>query len=105
MNIRRWVALVNVRYFELVGHIGRLIALDPTRLTATVLRWNDIESLERRAALTGSQGHTQRLRVWRWEQPIINIFKSLGLRWQNVCLDRVWWASLKEQCVQQFRCR
>ena len=35
--IKRWADVLNVRYFEFVGHIGRLKALDPTRLTVAVL--------------------------------------------------------------------
>ena len=103
--IARWSDVLNARYYEFAGHLGRLKLYDPARLTVSVMQWKDIESLERLQYTTGTQGHAQRLRVWRWEQPIFNFFKQHSLRWQNVCLDREWWESWKLRFKECFRIR
>ncbi len=60
-------------HFGWAGHVSRLANADPTRLSGQVMRYRDrawLDTVER--ANHGRQLHCRKLKVWRWERPLVH---------------------------------
>ena len=68
------------------GHIARMRLYDPERETFRILQhksWFCIQSEAQ--ANGGSQLHSRRLHVWRWEAPLYEFFSETS--WQHIAQD------------------
>ena len=97
-----WDRFYLSRYFDFASHLGRVTHNEPWRLTSRVLMWKSLKSLKSSASITGHQGHFRRIKVFRWEQPIYDYCRNLGLDWLEASKDREGFHVYKQGFVDDF---
>ena len=89
-------------HFAWAGHISRIAAESPTRLSGQMLLFRDrawLETVERDN--NGRQLHCRRFKVWRWERPMVQYAKSVeASSWHELAAEK---ASCASHCT--FCCR
>ena len=78
-DIQDWDIVAMRNHFGWAGHVQRLGAMDPERITFKMMCYRDRAWLD----LVGSQNsgrqlHCRRLRIWRWERPLVNFARQEG---------------------------
>ena len=101
-NIESWDVVALRHHFAWGGHVARLETLDPKRLTHRVLKYRDRDWLDIiEAQYGGRQQHGRKLRVWRWETPLVAYAKSKGdVSWMTLAADKRTWISNLAEMAQ-----
>ena len=63
---------------------------DAARPTYRVLCYRNYDTTLR-SSHRGHQGHSGRIKVWRWES---QLYRPLGPQWQQYTYDKIWWLEL-----------
>ena len=93
--------------FSWAGHLTRMPTYAAHRETYKVFcfkDWRWIQGVAEENA--GNQLHCRRLRVWRWERPMVKYFEDGqdGSTWQAKAQDKESWTSQLE-VMAEWRCR
>ena len=80
-------------YWRWAGSMVSILKFVPTRVTAHVLRFKGLASLQAYAANDprGRQGHVGCVHVWRWETAIFKFINDRKKLWYAVAKDRAEW--------------
>ena len=77
------------------GHVARMVATDPKRITSQSLQYKDRSWLKKVEMSDGnvqkSQYHQRRFHVWRWEYIMYKKYESQGKDWVQESMDKSKW--------------
>ena len=85
----RWDCKALARVHAWAGHIARFLTYSPLRWAFCSLNCKGVQYLRRLEAITGTQCHPHRSRVWRWQQQFTRWY---GDCWMNALQDQEAWA-------------
>ena len=92
-------------HFGWAGYVSRLSSFDPGRVTLQILRFKDYEWLKLvESNNAGRQLHGRYLRVWRWEYPLAQYAKYVGVDcWHQLAVNKRSWIENLETMARWFR--
>ena len=84
-----WDRQAHILIARFAGHVARMQAYAPERLTIQALHWRNQHWLDIIAASNnGRQLHCRKLKVWRYERTLVQHF---GKNWEEQACDRETW--------------
>jgi hypothetical protein len=100
--VEEWDITAMRHHFGWAGYIYRTSVSDPTRISGLIMKYRDrtwLQTVEQENH--GRQLHCRRLRIWRWERPLVNyaVSKNVG-SWHELAADhRTWKDSLTDMAM------
>ena len=93
MKLRDPDAVVLSRIYSFAGHVCRLEAYDPQRLTLQVFRDRDRMWAREQVVSVGHGGHPGRFSPWNYEFMFDRYWAPRGVEWTTVASDKDRWKS------------
>ena len=85
------------RMCDYTGHLTRLVLDMPAHLTGIMMRFRNAEHMDAMTAVVGHQGHPGRFAPWSWERQYAAFFRSKGLTWTDVAIEKERWYSYRHE--------
>ncbi len=100
LNRMSWVERIHKKYFNFAGHLSRMATYDKFRMSHRILKAFNWEYLCHIASQNkGSQTHSQRFKVWRWERSLYVFYDRKPGAWEKAAEDRISWQQRLEEMV------